>query len=133
MFLGLIMRRWPSSPRVSNKSCGPIRTETTSIVVKGLATDVVRLVILSLIVHLPRMTMRGKRRRRENIFEKNFFNNKKGGEAHISKERDLNESSSGDEGITTLAFNKSSIFPKVDHTCLIAKESKKKVYPKSSP
>jgi hypothetical protein len=32
------------------------------------------------------------------------------------------------KGIATLAFNKISLFLKVDHTCIMAKEIKKKVY-----
>jgi hypothetical protein len=52
---------------------------------------------------------------------KKFFNKKKGGESHIGKEWDSNdESSSNDEGVTALAFNKSSLSPKLDHTCLEA-------------
>jgi hypothetical protein len=49
---------------------------------------------------------------------------KKKGEAHIIKEWGSNISSSysNDEGFTTIAFNKSSLFPKVNHTCLMAKE-----------
>jgi hypothetical protein len=44
-------------------------------------------------------------------FEKMFFNNKKGGETHINKECDSDESTSNNEGVATLAFNKSSLFP----------------------
>jgi hypothetical protein len=46
---------------------------------------------------------------------------------------DESSSDSNDEGIATIAFNKSYFFPKVDHTCLMAKESKKKVYTRNSP
>jgi hypothetical protein len=69
----------------------------------------------------------------ENKREKKKFH-KKGGKFHIVKEWDSNESSSNsdDEGITTLAI-KSSLFPKADHKCPMDKESKKKVYTRSSP
>jgi hypothetical protein len=51
---------------------------------------------------------------------------KKKGEAHIEKEcdSDCNSSDYDDEGLATIAFNKSSFFPKVNHTCLMAKEKK---------
>jgi hypothetical protein len=49
----------------------------------------------------------------EKKFEKKkFFNNKKKGEAHIDKE----DSSNNDEGITTLAFNKTPSSPRAT-TC----------------
>lgn len=73
--------------------------------------------------------MIGKKRRKgiRNLKIRN--SNKKVGEAHIDKEWDLDESSSNldDEGVTTIAFNKTSLFLKVDHMCLMAKESKEKV------
>jgi hypothetical protein len=55
--------------------------------------------------------------------EKKFYRKKKG-EAHIDEEWDSDCSSSDpdDEGLTIIAFNKSSLFPKVHHTCLMAKE-----------
>jgi alanyl-tRNA synthetase len=68
--------------------------------------------------------------------KKKFFHNKKGGEAHVSKEWDSDESSSSDfddEDIATLAINKGILFSIVDHKCLMAKESKNKVYQRSSP
>jgi hypothetical protein len=48
------------------------------------------------------------------------------GEAHISKEWDLDYSSSDsdNEGLAALAFDKSSLFPNEHHTCLMAKEKK---------
>jgi hypothetical protein len=54
--------------------------------------------------------------------KKFFINKKKGGKAHIDKEWDSEEDSfDDDEGIATLTFNKSVVFPKVDHTCLMTK------------
>jgi hypothetical protein len=63
------------------------------------------------------------------VENKKFFK-KKGGEAHISKEWDSDDNSpkSNDEGVATLTFHKSSLFPKVYHKSLMAKKSKKKVY-----
>lgn len=73
--------------------------------------------------------MTGKKRRKgiRNLKIRN--SNKRVGEAHIAKEWDLDESSSDsdDEGVTTIAFNKTSLFSNVDHMCLMAKESKEKV------
>ena len=48
------------------------------------------------------------------------------GEAHIGKEWDTNCYSfdSNDEGLATLAFDKSSLFSNEHHTCLMAKENK---------
>jgi hypothetical protein len=56
--------------------------------------------------------------------EKKFYRKK--GEVHIDKEWDLyyGSSNSDDEGLSIIAFNKSSLFPKVHHTCLMAKEKK---------
>jgi hypothetical protein len=82
------------------------------------------------------MIRKKKREKKERKIEKNkpFFKKKKDGDAHIAKEWDSDEeSSSNNEDVATLAFNKSSLLPNVDHTCLMSKESKKKVYPKSSP
>jgi hypothetical protein len=48
------------------------------------------------------------------------------GEAHISKEwdSDCSSSDSDDEGLVVSAFDKSSLFPNEQHTCLMAKEKK---------
>jgi hypothetical protein len=55
------------------------------------------------------------------------------GEAHIGKEWDSDCSSfdSDDEGLAASAFNKSSLFPNKQHTCLMAKE--KKVHTRDTP
>jgi hypothetical protein len=66
-----------------------------------------------------------KKEKKEKKYEKNkMFFKMKGVEAHIRKEWDLDdESFSDNEGVATLAFNKSYLFPKVDHKCLMAKET----------
>jgi hypothetical protein len=48
------------------------------------------------------------------------------GEAHLGKEwdSDCSSSSSDDEGLAALAFNKSSLFPNERYTCLMAKEKR---------
>jgi hypothetical protein len=58
--------------------------------------------------------------------EKKKFYRKKKGEAHIGKEwdSDCSSSDSDDEGLAASAFNKSSLFPNEQHTCLMAKENK---------
>jgi hypothetical protein len=60
--------------------------------------------------------------------KKKFYNKKKGGEAHMGREWDSDESStdSSDEDATNFAINKGLLFPNVDHKCLMAKEDKKK-------
>jgi hypothetical protein len=68
--------------------------------------------------------------------KKKFFYKKIGGEAHVGKEDDSNKSSSSDfdnEDVATLTISKDVLFSNVDHKCLMAKERKKKVYPRSSP
>jgi hypothetical protein len=58
--------------------------------------------------------------------EKKKFYRKTKGEAHIDKEWDSYCSSfdSDDEGLTASAFDKSSLFPNKNHTCLMEKEKK---------
>jgi hypothetical protein len=65
------------------------------------------------------------------VENKKFY--KKKGEAHIGKEWDSDGSSSNSngEGLTAIAFNKSSLFPNKRHTCLMAKE--KKVFSRDIP
>jgi hypothetical protein len=64
--------------------------------------------------------------------KKRYYNKKKGGEVHIGREWDSDESStdSSDED----AVNKGLLFPNIDHKCLMAKESKKKkVHSRDTP
>jgi hypothetical protein len=61
--------------------------------------------------------------------KKKYYNKKKGGEAHMGREWNSDESStdsSSDEDAFNIAINKGLLFPNVDHKCLVAKESKKK-------
>jgi molecular chaperone DnaK (HSP70) len=56
---------------------------------------------------------------------------KKGGDAHICREWDSDESSSStdssaDEDAANITVNKGLLFPNVDHKCLMAKDGKKK-------
>jgi hypothetical protein len=62
--------------------------------------------------------------------KKKYYNKKKGGEAHIGRECDSDESSinSSDEDTTNIAINKCLLFPDVGHKCLMTKDSKKKVH-----
>jgi hypothetical protein len=79
---------------------------------------------------------RKKDKKGNKMEKKKFFYNKKGGETHVGKEWDSDESSSSDSDdvdVATLAINKGVLFPNVEHKCLMAKESKKKIYPRSSP
>jgi hypothetical protein len=61
--------------------------------------------------------------------EKKRYYKKKGGDAHICREWDSNESStdsSSDEDAANIAVNKGLLFPNVGHKCLMTKDSKKK-------
>jgi hypothetical protein len=64
--------------------------------------------------------------------KRKYYNKKKGGEAHMGRECDSDESSidsSSDEDAANIAINKGLLFPNVGHKCLMAKEGKKrKVY-----
>jgi hypothetical protein len=66
---------------------------------------------------------KGKRR------EKKRYYKKKGGDAHVCREWDSNESStdsSSDEDAANIAVTKGLLFPNVGHKCLMAKDDKKK-------
>jgi hypothetical protein len=61
--------------------------------------------------------------------EKKRYYKKKGGDAHVCREWDSDESStdsSSDEDAANIAVNKGRLFPNVDHMCLMAKDDKKK-------
>jgi hypothetical protein len=62
--------------------------------------------------------------------EKKRYYKKKGGDAHICREWDSDESStdySSDEDAANIAVNKGILFPNIGHKCLMAKNGKKKV------
>jgi hypothetical protein len=66
---------------------------------------------------------KGKRRGKKKYYKK------KGGDAHVCREWDSDESSSdssSDEDAVNIAVTKGLIFPNVGHKCLMAKDSKKK-------
>jgi hypothetical protein len=67
--------------------------------------------------------------------EKRYY--KKGGDAHMCREWDSNESStdsSSDEDAANIAINKGLLFPNVGHKCLMAKDGKKKkVHSRATP
>jgi hypothetical protein len=59
--------------------------------------------------------------------EKKYYK-KKGGEAHMGREWDFDESStdsSSDEDTANIVVNKGLRFPNIDHKCLMAKDDKK--------
>jgi hypothetical protein len=61
--------------------------------------------------------------------EKKRYYKKKGGDAHVCREWDSDESStdsSSDEDVANIAVNKRLLFPNVVHKCFMAKDSKKK-------
>jgi hypothetical protein len=67
--------------------------------------------------------------------EKKIYYKKKGGEAHMGREWDFDESSidSSDDDGTNIAVNKDLLFTNVGHKCLLAKESKKEVHSRNTP
>jgi hypothetical protein len=68
--------------------------------------------------------------------EKKKYYKKKGGEAHMGREWDSDETStdSFDEDATNIAINKGLLFPNVRHKCLMAKDDKKKkVHSRDTP
>jgi hypothetical protein len=67
--------------------------------------------------------------------EKKKYYKKKGGDAHVCREWDSDESStdsSSDEDAANIAVNKGLLFPNVGHKCLMARDSKKKVKSRAS-
>jgi hypothetical protein len=61
--------------------------------------------------------------------EKKKYYKKKGGDAHVCREWDSDESfsdSSSDEDAANITINKGLLFPNVGHKCLMAKDGKKK-------
>jgi hypothetical protein len=60
--------------------------------------------------------------------EKKKYYKKKGGDAHVCREWDSDESStdsSSDEDATNITVNKGLLFPNVGHKCLMARDDKK--------
>jgi hypothetical protein len=61
--------------------------------------------------------------------EKKRYYKKKGGDAHVCREWDSDESStdsSSDEDAANITVNKGLLFPNVGHKCLMAKDGKRK-------
>jgi hypothetical protein len=69
--------------------------------------------------------------------EKKRYYKKKGGDAHVCREWDSDESStdsSSDEDATSIAVNKGLLVPNIGHKCFMAKDDKKKkVQSRASP
>jgi hypothetical protein len=69
--------------------------------------------------------------------EKKKYYRKNGGDAHICREWDSDESStdsSSDEDTANIAVNKGLLFPNIGHKCLMAKDDKKKkVHSRATP
>jgi hypothetical protein len=67
--------------------------------------------------------------KREKKKEKKRYYKKKGGDAHVCREWDSDESStdsSSDEEVANITVNKGLLFPNVGHKCFMAKDGKKK-------
>jgi hypothetical protein len=73
--------------------------------------------------------------KKEKRKEKKRYYKKKGGDAHVCREWDSDESSidsSSDEDAANITVNKGLLFPNVGHKCLMAKDGKKKVKSRAS-
>jgi hypothetical protein len=71
---------------------------------------------------------KGKRREKKKYY-------KKGGDAHVCREWDSDESStdsSSDEDAANIAVTKGLLFPNIGHKCLMARDGKKKVKSRAS-
>jgi hypothetical protein len=70
---------------------------------------------------------RGDDKRGEKKEKKRYYK-KKGGDAHVCREWDSDESStdSSDEDAANIAVNKGLLFPNVGHKCFMVKDGKKK-------
>ena len=64
--------------------------------------------------------------------KKKYYNKKKGGEAHVGREWDSDESSTDSSSDEDTA-NKGLLFPNIGHKCLMAKEGKRNVQPRTTP
>jgi hypothetical protein len=80
---------------------------------------------------------RDDRRGKKKMEKMKYYNKKKGGEAHMGRKWDSDESSTNssfDEDTANIAINKGLLFPNVGHKCLMANEGKKKkVYSRDTP
>jgi hypothetical protein len=68
--------------------------------------------------------------------EKKIYYKKKGGDAHVCREWDSDESStdsSSDEDAANIAVNKGLLFPNVGYKCFMAKEARKRRYKLEPP
>jgi hypothetical protein len=80
---------------------------------------------------------RDKDKKGKKKMEKKKYYKKKGGEAHIGREWDSDESftdSASDEDAANITVNKGLLFPNIGHKCLMAKDGKnKKVHSRATP
>jgi hypothetical protein len=95
--------------------------------------------------HEHRDTEDDRKKKKEKTYKKDkHYKNKTYGEAHIGEELDSNDESSNSDsdGVPTMAIkgssssSRKSLFPNLNngkHTCFMAKKSKRKVKPKTSP
>jgi hypothetical protein len=68
--------------------------------------------------------------------EKKMYYKRKGGDAHVCREWDSDESStdsSSDEDVPNIVVNKGLLFPNIGHKCFMAKDGKKKVQTRTTP
>jgi hypothetical protein len=114
------------------------RRGRTNTAPKGCATNVVSPIISLLNVQClvkvsGTTTIDKKGKKKEN---KRYYK-KKGGDAHVCREWDSDESSTdsfSDEDAANIAVNKGLLFPNIGHKCFMAKDGKKKkVHSRATP
>jgi hypothetical protein len=123
------MRRWRSSSRASAKSSSKGEGRITNPAPRRFATNMVSLVNFIAKCPISSDSDRGDDKRGKKKKEKKRYYKKKGGDTHVCREWDSDESStdsSSDEDAANITVNKGLLFPNVGHKCLMAKDGKKK-------
>jgi hypothetical protein len=109
------MRRWLLSSKASGKSSSKGRGRTINPTPRGFAIGVVSPVTLLLNPYTSDSDRDDDKKGKKKIEKKRYYK-KKGGEAHVGREWDSDESStysSSDEDAANITINKGLLFPNV--------------------
>jgi hypothetical protein len=124
----LTTRKWCSSSRASAKSSNIGGGRTTNPTPKGCVANVVSSIIFIAKCPISSDSDRGDDKKGKKKEKKRYYK-MKGGDTHVCREWDSDESStdsSSDEDVANIAINKGLLFPNVGHKCFMAKDGKKK-------
>jgi hypothetical protein len=127
----LTTRRWLLSLRDSNKSSSKWKVRSTNPRSKRVSYRCGKSDHHIAICPYASDSDRDNDKKGKKKMEKKYYHKTNGGEAHMGKEWDSDESStdSSDEDAANIAIKKDILFPNVGHKCLMANEGKmKKVY-----